>query len=102
MSDIQPGSTVICIRTGQVERGTVVKGFRYRVVAIDFALSTLLLEGMAIWWNMDRFSHTEEAVLPTPTKVVQVPDLSDWRTWARPRPGECACGIPRHTCDYHK
>lgn len=28
-------------------------------------------------------------------------DLSDWRTWARVKPGECGCGIPRHQCKYH-
>ena len=28
-------------------------------------------------------------------------DVTDWRTWARVKPGECACAIPRHQCKYH-
>jgi hypothetical protein len=29
-------------------------------------------------------------------------DLSDWRTWAHNRPGECKCGVPKNVCDYHR
>lgn len=29
-------------------------------------------------------------------------DVSDWRSWAHNIPGECACGIKRHMCTYHK
>lgn len=29
-------------------------------------------------------------------------NISDWRAWAHNRPGECACGIPREICTYHK
>lgn len=29
-------------------------------------------------------------------------DLSDWRTWAHNRPGDCPCGIARTVCDYHR
>lgn len=28
-------------------------------------------------------------------------DVSEWRTWAKVKPGECACAIPRHQCKYH-
>lgn len=27
---------------------------------------------------------------------------SSWRAWAHNVPGECACGIPRAICTYHK
>lgn len=29
-------------------------------------------------------------------------DLSDWRQWTHKVPGECACGIPKSRCDYHR
>lgn len=29
-------------------------------------------------------------------------DISDWRAWANSRPGECACGIPKTACNYHR
>jgi len=35
-------------------------------------------------------------------QVVVKADLSDWRTWAHNRPGDCPCGIARTMCDYHR
>lgn len=32
----------------------------------------------------------------------KVVDVSDWRAWAHNRPGECACGIPKERCEYHR
>ncbi len=29
-------------------------------------------------------------------------DVSDWRAWSNKQPGQCACGIARQQCDYHK
>lgn len=29
-------------------------------------------------------------------------DISDWRSWANNYTGECACGIKKTDCDYHK
>ena len=29
-------------------------------------------------------------------------DLSDWKVWRNQRAGECACGIQKSMCDYHK
>lgn len=29
-------------------------------------------------------------------------DLSDWKAWQHKAPGECACGIPKARCDYHR
>jgi hypothetical protein len=40
--------------------------------------------------------------VPTFTPVAKDPDISDWKTWARPSAGCCACGISREQCDYHR
>lgn len=29
-------------------------------------------------------------------------DLSDWRTWRSQAPGQCACGMTKSLCTYHK
>lgn len=36
----------------------------------------------------------------SPTKPIT--DISDWRAWAHNQPGDCACGINRSQCTYHK
>lgn len=40
-------------------------------------------------------------------KVTTIPkskmlDLSDWRTWRSQAPGQCACGMTKSLCTYHK
>lgn len=39
---------------------------------------------------------------PTVQKQSKDVDISDWRAWATTKPGECACGIRKDQCAYHK
>jgi hypothetical protein len=69
-------------------------GAKYiRVLKNDFGkeLFTLLDRFAAIGGNISK------AVLPADQK-----DIADLRKWANNLPGECPCGVPRATCDYHK
>lgn len=65
-------------------------------------------------WRKDRFQVIAEPARPVPAPTAAtaprarsaVPfDPIEERYRAiltGPRPGECACGIPRHQCDYHR
>jgi len=44
-----------------------------------------------------KFAYKASSMTPEPTKV----DMSDWKVWARVKPGNCACDIPQHQCKYH-
>ena len=41
-----------------------------------------------------------------PPKLDLIPnhksDISDWKSWAHNKPGDCPCGISRKMCDYHR
>jgi len=43
-------------------------------------------------------SNQSAAVTNTTNKYT----ISDWQAWAHNVPGDCACGIKKHLCDYHK
>lgn len=30
------------------------------------------------------------------------PTIDQWQAWAHNQPGDCACGIKKDSCDYHK
>ena len=47
------------------------------------------------WFHSDS-NHTRN-----PPKK-ESPDISDWKAWQHNQPGECACGIHRKDCEYHK
>jgi hypothetical protein len=38
----------------------------------------------------------------TPPETKPVETVADWRAWAHNCPGDCACGIRRVDCTYHK
>jgi len=37
-----------------------------------------------------------------PSGVAETKDLPEWKIYRNDRHGECACGIVRSTCDYHR
>ena len=37
-----------------------------------------------------------------PAHQTTKPTIDQWQAWAHNQPGDCACGIKRETCDYHK
>jgi hypothetical protein len=59
--------------------------------------------GQGGWFiRQDEAPETEpvqESVQNAPVKDI---DTNDWKAWRHNVPGECACGILRQKCDYHK
>jgi len=59
-------------------------------------------------WVLDNYSEVREVLTGASktTANVAVNDTpessSDWRAWAHNIPGECACGIRREACKYHR
>lgn len=39
---------------------------------------------------------------PESSSINQNVDLSDWKSWAHKKDGDCPCGISRRVCDYHR
>lgn len=37
-----------------------------------------------------------------PAHQTAKPTIDQWQAWAHNHPGDCACGIKRETCDYHR
>lgn len=37
-----------------------------------------------------------------PTHQTTKPTIDQWQAWAHNQPGDCACGIKKDSCDYHK
>lgn len=40
--------------------------------------------------------------LSKPTHQTTKPTIDQWQAWAHNQPGDCACGIKKDSCDYHK
>lgn len=34
--------------------------------------------------------------------IAAKPTIDQWQAWAHNQPGDCACGIKKDSCDYHK
>lgn len=50
------------------------------------------------WFNTNPWVVTNGKPAHQTTK----PTIDQWQAWAHNHPGDCACGIKRETCDYHK
>lgn len=37
-----------------------------------------------------------------PAHQTAKPTIDQWQAWAHNQPGDCACGIKREACDYHR
>lgn len=60
-----------------------------------------------IGWEVNNIHYPSGPVITATqvqqeTKISKDLDLSDWRSWTNKVPGECVCGMPKDTCDYHK
>lgn len=41
-------------------------------------------------------------IFDEPAHQTVKPTIDQWQAWAHNHPGDCACGIKREICDYHK
>ena len=50
------------------------------------------------------YTNDHALTIPAPSQKPEVnaKDISDWRAWAHNQAGDCACGIARNMCDYHR
>lgn len=53
-------------------------------------------QGWDIHWQLEKDVAVAKQV------VLVAKDMSDWRAWAHNKPGDCACGIARAMCSYHR
>jgi len=60
------------------------------------------VDGYSTHWHSD-WKLIDEA-LPDTLPSAKINDMSDWRAWRHDNtnPGECACGIRREMCSYHR
>lgn len=92
-------SKVAAVQTSS-NAATMCAACRYAKIAHSVSTS-----GNLICPTYGRISYwTEPGAKTSPIQKSQPKevDISDWRAWAHNRPGECACGIPRERCTYHK
>lgn len=54
-------------------------------------------------WKKERFIILTEIETDDSVATSQTNDSSnDWKQWRTVRDGECACGMQRELCDYHR
>lgn len=49
----------------------------------------------------DAFNEAKQELESKPEEPKPV-DLTDWRTWAHNKPGDCPCGIAKANCEFHR
>lgn len=108
----QPVRWVKCIDASDLGKGQPALTLRkvYLVLAEDSSGYYLVNDkGKQSSFIKSRFVPTNDPNTGTSTAPVQASrpatqevDVSDWRTWSNKTPGQCACGIARQQCDYHK
>lgn len=105
MSDPKCPFAAMCIDNSYAEKLT--KGKVYTIVRIVYhpwygpPLSYITSE-TENWWIPSRFEIMRAVSLVKPTEFQSAKKKPDWRMWARVRPGECPCAIPKESCNYHK
>jgi hypothetical protein len=53
-------------------------------------------------WRKSRFIDLDDDIPDTIKSVKTNQDIADWRIFAKVKPGECACAIPKKDCVYHR
>ena len=82
--------------------------FFHRGWACNILATNTSFKDVLHWQRYETFSMAESIFLEDTIKISikqhtkEKYDISDWRAWAHNVAGDCACGIKKHLCDYHK